>query len=159
VLIRKEVVDACGGFDSTYHRLGCEDRDMWLRVAERYRIWSLPDRLVVVAFHGANMSSNPARQLAGIRRCLSKAMHSGQLSRWRVDFRARVWAVYHSVASLLHEESGESLKQCWHACLALLLWPLPGLSAMMGRPTGYRVRRLALAIRQMFRNTLRLGSR
>lgn len=155
VLIRREVVEKCGGFDAAYHRLGCEDRDMWLRVAERYRIWSLPDRLVVVAFHGANMSSNPTRQLAGIRRCLSKALRSGQVPPWRLDFRARVWAVYHSVASLLYEESGQSLLQCWHAGLALWLWPLPGLSAKMGRPSGYRLRRCAVAIRQLFRHTIR----
>lgn len=152
VLIRREVLEVCGGFDAAYHRLGCEDRDMWLRVAERFRIWSLPERWVVVAFHGANMSSNPERQLAGIRRCLGKALRSGQINTWRIDFKAQVWSVYHSAASLLYEEKGQSSRQCWHAVWALILWPLPGVSAKVSRSTGYRLRRLAVAIRQMIRN-------
>lgn len=150
VLIRRSVFQECGPFDAAYHRLGCEDRDMWLRVAEAFRIWSIPDRLVVVALHGANMSSNPSRQLAGIRRCLTKALTSQKAPRARLTFRLQVWAVYHASASLLHGEAGDHALSASHALISMFLWPLPGLSRLAGRPPGFRARRLAIAVRDGF---------
>jgi glycosyltransferase involved in cell wall biosynthesis len=150
VLIRRKVMEACGGFDADFHHLGCEDRDMWLRVAKHYRIWTLADHLVVVAFHGGNMSSNPARQLAGIRRCLGKAIASKKVPLWQLPFRLKVWAVFHTNATLLHSQAVQHTRATYHALLSLLLWPFPGLSQLAGRPSGFRFRRLAIAFRDGF---------
>jgi glycosyltransferase involved in cell wall biosynthesis len=150
VLIRRTVFEQCGPFDAAYHHLGCEDRDMWLRTAERFRLWSIPDKLVVVAFHGANMSSNPNRQLAGIHRCLTKALASQNKPRQNLPFRLKVWAVFHTNATLLHSQAWHHARAAWHAFLSLLLWPLPGLSRLAGRPSGFRARRLAIALRDGF---------
>ena len=153
VLIRRAALAACGGFDSGYHRLGCEDRDMWLRVAEKFRIWTMPDRLVIVAFHGNNMSSDPHRQLAGIRRCLSKALGSPRAASLGIAARLRIRSNFHSTAALLFAEQHRVLRQLWHSLAALLLWPLPGLSAQSGRSQGHRVKRLAVALRSLWRRT------
>jgi len=151
VLARRKVFEKCGGFDAEYHRLGCEDRDMWLRVAEHFRIWMVPQRLVVVSFHGANMSSDPGRQLAGMRRCLDKAFASSMSSAWRLDFRLRAWAAYHCTANLLHSEAGQPLRAAGHALASLIIWPVPGLSRQIGRCAWFRPRRLLIGLRDATR--------
>lgn len=149
VLARRQVFETCGGFDAGYQRLGCEDRDMWLRIAERYRIWAVPDRRVVVSFHGDNMSSDPARQLAGIRRCLSKARASREVPFWNFPFWLRVGAAYHCTAALLQSERRSRSKAAYHAILSLLYWPFPGISKTTGRPPWSRLLRLGVSLRNL----------
>ena len=150
VLMRRLVFDQCGLFDAAYHRLGCEDRDMWLRVAEKFRIHVIQDRLVTVAFHGGNMSADPTRQLAGIRRCLGKAASSGMMPRWRLDFWLKVSAFYHYTATLLFAEAGNQRAALGHCILSLVCYPLPGIASLAKRKEGFRLRRLAVCVRDLF---------
>jgi len=38
VVVRRRCIEAVGGFDPQFTRLGCEDRDLWLRIAERFPV-------------------------------------------------------------------------------------------------------------------------
>jgi len=155
VLARRAVFEICGLFDRAYHRLGCEDRDMWIRIAAARRILLVPERLVTVVFHGANMSSDPTRQLAGIRRCLIRAVREPMIPLWRIDFWLQVAAAYHYTAAVTRSGAGH----CWHALgnavASCLCYPAPGLHRRLARPRWFRARKLANLTIQCLRSAAR----
>jgi glycosyltransferase involved in cell wall biosynthesis len=57
-VFRRELIERLGGFDMRFNRLGCEDRDLWLRIAVASGLRFLPDVHARYRQHGANMSSN-----------------------------------------------------------------------------------------------------
>ena len=61
VLLRRSVFDLCGFFDVSLRSV--EDYDMWLRIAEKYRLISINNPLVKIRQHSANMSKNIPRML------------------------------------------------------------------------------------------------
>jgi hypothetical protein len=54
VMMRREAVLAVGGYRAAYRH--AEDYDLWLRMAERYRLTNLPDRLLHYRQHQAKLS-------------------------------------------------------------------------------------------------------
>jgi glycosyltransferase involved in cell wall biosynthesis len=54
-------VQAVGGFDPDFTGLGCEDRDLWLRIATRFRIHYLDQVTASYRVHRASMSANRDR--------------------------------------------------------------------------------------------------
>ncbi len=61
-MIRREVLDAIGIYDTDFYRLkiqGCEDRDLYLRVAESYKILAVPIVGVGYRRHAGAMSTDP----------------------------------------------------------------------------------------------------
>ena len=61
VLFRRDCVLAVNGFDETLRR--SEDYDIYLRLAQRYKIASHPEIVFEYRWHGQNMSSNHVEQL------------------------------------------------------------------------------------------------
>lgn len=57
-VFRREAVEAVGAFDERFNRLGCEDRDLWLRIAAVAPIAFIPDIHAHYRLHGSNMSTN-----------------------------------------------------------------------------------------------------
>jgi len=55
VVMRREAVLALGGYRAAYRH--AEDYDLWLRMAERYRLANLPDRLLLYRQHPAKLSA------------------------------------------------------------------------------------------------------
>ena len=55
VMMRTEVVRAAGGYRPLFRH--CEDYDLWLRLSERTRMCSLPERLLRYRFSDAQVSS------------------------------------------------------------------------------------------------------
>lgn len=60
VVARRDALLAVGGFDETLTVLGCEDWDLWLRLARRWPVVGVEQELVGYRVHGAN---TPSRQL------------------------------------------------------------------------------------------------
>jgi len=147
VLVKREVFDRCGFFDAAYHRLGCEDRDMWLRVAEHFRVLRINERLVNLLFHGSNMSSDPTRQIAGMKRCLEKAkLQSIKPSDplfWR---RAQSYCEF--CECLLWESAGEKELALHHLLTSLIKYPLAFPRNEVKRPVLFRVRKLISLMRR-----------
>jgi glycosyltransferase involved in cell wall biosynthesis len=147
VLAKRQVFDVCGLFDQAYHRLGCEDRDMWLRVAEHYRVQMINERLVNLLFHGTNMSGDPKRQLAGMRRCLDKAkLQSVPIpDSW---FWRRAEASYEFGACLLWESVGAKKTAMKHLVRSVLIYPFLFPRMELKRPVLFRVRKLISLMRR-----------
>jgi GT2 family glycosyltransferase len=55
VMMRRDAVLAVGGYRAAYRH--AEDYDLWLRMAQRYRLANLPDRLLFYRQHPAKLSS------------------------------------------------------------------------------------------------------
>lgn len=65
-------VQTVGGFDLQFTGLGCEDRDLWLRIAERFRVRYLDSIGARYRVHPGSMSRNRERMAAARRRLLCK---------------------------------------------------------------------------------------
>jgi glycosyltransferase involved in cell wall biosynthesis len=57
-VFRREIVESVGAFDERFNRLGCEDRDLWLRIAAVAPIAFIPEVHARYRLHGNNMSAN-----------------------------------------------------------------------------------------------------
>lgn len=55
VIMRRDLVQAVGGYHPAYKH--CEDYDLWLRLAERTRICSIPERLLLYRHTSSQVSS------------------------------------------------------------------------------------------------------
>ena len=58
VVFRRELIGQLGGFDPRFNRLGCEDRDLWLRFAAERKVVFLPTVHARYRLHDANVSAN-----------------------------------------------------------------------------------------------------
>ena len=54
MLVRRRCLEAVGAFDATLPVFGCEDWDLWLRLARRYAIVAVDEELVRYRVHEAN---------------------------------------------------------------------------------------------------------
>ncbi|MFC3549821.1 glycosyltransferase family 2 protein [Lysobacter cavernae] len=62
-VFRRDMAEALGGFDLRYSYLGCEDRDLWLRLCLRGRVRHLSYHGADYRVHGGGMSRNRERML------------------------------------------------------------------------------------------------
>jgi glycosyltransferase involved in cell wall biosynthesis len=58
VMFRKACCEKVGYFDSYLTRLGCEDRDLWLRIAQNYKVVYVPEVLAYYRVSSQSMSQN-----------------------------------------------------------------------------------------------------
>lgn len=73
-LIRKECIEAIGGFDPLMQ--SAQDYDVWLRLAEKYDIDYIPEPLVRYHIHnGERITSNPIKKINGLERINEKYAH------------------------------------------------------------------------------------
>jgi glycosyltransferase involved in cell wall biosynthesis len=68
----REAVRQVGGFDPQFTHLGCEDRDLWLRIAERFRLRYLDHVAADYRVHARGMSRNRERMARARQRLLCK---------------------------------------------------------------------------------------
>jgi len=86
LLVRRDVALGIGGFDSSYAAAGiggCEDLDFELRLAARYCIEVVPERLVGYREYPGNMSSNHVRMGQGALEVIKRSLAANpQLPRY-----------------------------------------------------------------------------
>jgi len=58
VVARRDLVDRVGRFDEAFNRIGCEDRDLWLRCAAETEFVYIDDVHLRYRTHNENMSGN-----------------------------------------------------------------------------------------------------
>jgi glycosyltransferase involved in cell wall biosynthesis len=73
VIVKRECVEAVGLFDETLSK-GCEDYDLWLRLAARYEFAYDPRQLTIYCLHGENMSRNALKMSEAILTVIDKAL-------------------------------------------------------------------------------------
>ena len=149
-LVRREVFDRCGMFDTEFgtHRMGSEDRDMWIRAAAEFDVIMVGDRLARKRDHAVNMSSQTVTQMASMRHTLDKARRSGVVPSWNLPFWQKVKASYHYQGAHMFREAGD-MKAAWKELLrSILSFPWFCDHREMGYLSFFRTRCLIHWLRQ-----------
>lgn len=63
VLFRKSCYEEFGGFDPQLARLGCEDRELWLRFAQKYKMQYVDEPLAHYRVSATSMSKNKEKMM------------------------------------------------------------------------------------------------
>lgn len=74
-------LDAVGGFDLRFTGLGCEDRDLWLRIAARFRIRYLDEVTARYRIHPGSMSAASERMALARQLLVAKLCESARGAR------------------------------------------------------------------------------
>jgi glycosyltransferase involved in cell wall biosynthesis len=101
VLYLRDRLNDIGGFDQSLRR--CEDYDVYLRIAQQYRIASHPAIVAEYRKHGQNMSSNPIEMLHWAHAVLDRheaRILVGPLERTALQDGRRRWRNYYGSEAL-----------------------------------------------------------
>jgi glycosyltransferase involved in cell wall biosynthesis len=60
MIVRREILEQCGGFDPALKR--CEDRDMWIRLSWKTRFAAVREPLVTIWQRAGSLGSDPQKQ-------------------------------------------------------------------------------------------------
>lgn len=72
VLIKKELVDAVGGFDESKNFKNCQDYDLWIRVAPKTFATAITEPLCYYRLHDNNAHKNVLPRYIGLRSCMKR---------------------------------------------------------------------------------------
>ena len=90
VMIKKEVFDKVGLYDEKFRE--SEDYDLWLRIAESYKIANLAEPLVMKRYYREGLSPvKDKEQLYFVLEAKKAAVHRGQYSRWCYFYLLKSW--------------------------------------------------------------------
>ena len=85
-LMKTQCVKSVGGFDEKMQSL--QDMDLWLRIAQKFKITSIEDPLIIYHVHGVGqISFNPCKKIAGINGLIEKNniyLRKHKHSMWRL---------------------------------------------------------------------------
>ncbi len=104
VVARRACFDTCGLFDTTLR--STEDRDMWIRIAEHWRLFWDERVLCYIRKHGDNMSANAPRMKRNMLTVLRAARQRNRDCIRAPLFWRRVFAFLHFQVAWMHFESG-----------------------------------------------------
>jgi glycosyltransferase involved in cell wall biosynthesis len=97
VLMRKSIVMEVGLFEQTLRSIhGCEDWDLWLRMAPEYDFVGTSARLVRYRLHGSSFSAHPAGMQKAVRTVIEKhfGLDDGHWQSWSADKRRAYGGIY-----------------------------------------------------------------
>lgn len=116
---RSSLIEA-GGFDPQFR--ASEDRDMWVRMANRHRVHRLGRTLSSKRGHNHNMSANWRQQDTGIRRVFCKAAQAGYLKGWKRLWWLKIWS-YHFYQLAMMRGRSQPLPAVLDLFASFTLWP------------------------------------
>lgn len=121
VVVKRSAFDQCGLFDETLR--SSEDRDMWLRIAARRRIFLLAERLALIRKHGNNMSKQADRMKGTGRRVINKGWAAELVPHHCFGFWLGVLSIHFFQAAWMYHE--ENRRGCALRDLAksVMVWP------------------------------------
>jgi glycosyltransferase involved in cell wall biosynthesis len=141
VVIRREVFDAIGGFDTELR--SSEDRDLWIRAtAAGFRFWFINEPLCRIRRHAGNMSKSAPRMKANSGLVLRRAWMNGAVSRWNLPLWQRAFAIHHQQVATTHFEAGYRLRAFAYLAFSVLIWPFFLNPIAVYEPPLFRVRTL-----------------
>ena len=120
-VVRKECLDQIGLFDETLPaRLGW---DLWIRLAEKYKIACVPEILVMAGNHpGERIRSNPHRELEGHKMIFEK--HANLRKRFPITVRLEARSALYRRRGRVYFHRGISWpKAILYQLIAILAWP------------------------------------
>ncbi len=115
----REAINTVGPFDTDFTGLGCEDRDLWLRIAARFRIAYLDHVAARYRVHPTSMSAQHERMDKARRQLIAKLASS---VRGR-ELVAGMEAMVESDIGLGFLDGGHCAKALWQQWQALRLDP------------------------------------
>jgi glycosyltransferase involved in cell wall biosynthesis len=138
VVARRDLIDRVGRFDEAFNRIGCEDRDLWLRCAAESEFIFIDAVHVRYRMHNENASGSFERMQRGrallvekfsdtprgrpLRRQAWAAMHYGMGDQW-LDARQRLPAARAYFNALLQQPTEVRF---WKALVRSLVLPIGG---------------------------------
>lgn len=141
VVIRRIVFAECGGFDTSLR--SSEDRDMWIRIGAKYRIFQQGQPTVLLRKHPANMSRQADRMRESMSLVIRRAYASSVVSRFRYSFWLKTWALYFFQSAWMLHDEGRRAEAVYASLAALGVWPWPMPGAAVNEPPFFRLRALA----------------
>jgi glycosyltransferase involved in cell wall biosynthesis len=113
ILIRRSVVIEVGLFEQALRSMhGCEDWDLWLRLAPKYTFVGTPAILVRYRLHGSSFSANPAGMQRAVHAVIEKHFgpDDGQWHEWPPEKRRAYGGVYryHALTSVQRQNNWEA---------------------------------------------------
>ncbi|MBI3874468.1 MAG: glycosyltransferase family 2 protein [Verrucomicrobia bacterium] len=140
VIAKKAALEECGGFDPALR--SSEDRDMWVRMAARRRVFRTADVHVRIRKHGANMSAHADRMKANMIRVIQKAWRERLVPRRRFWFWLQVIAFHHFQTAVMFNGAGRSAAAFRDLLVSALCWPWFPNATRLNQPAFFRLRRL-----------------
>lgn len=150
VVIRRAVFEECGMFDTTMR--SSEDRDMWIRIASRYRCWAIDQPLVQLRKHSKSMSRNAPRMEQHSRAVLMRAWRASAVPRWNAIFWLQAGSVHFLVSAWTHHHQGLNGRALAYLAASVLCWPFFARPARIREPLFFRLRFLVHMVRGLSGN-------
>ena len=144
LLARKQVFREVGGFDPDLK--ASEDRDMWIRISLRFRIYRLGRALSFSRRHGSNMSSDGVRQSAAIKQVHQKAWQQGDLKGGQFIYWLKIASFFQFQKAMMTGHLSP-IAAITNLGISFCLWPVFGDRKKLGQPFLFRVRLTARIIR------------
>lgn len=143
-LIDADILRGIGSFDPALR--SCEDRDMWLRLAAKYRIVQTADLTLLRRLHGNNLSANFELGYRSTKRVLKASFARRDVPLWRVDLRLRSFSMLEAQGARMATDAGENGACISMVAKSLLMWPVFFDTRKLGKPLFFRVRLLRVAL-------------
>jgi len=140
LLAKREVFDECGFFDETLK--SSEDRDMWIRISSRRRIFLHGQQLVLIRRHSASMSRNSARMKENMRRVIHKAWRDRRVPATDIFFWLRAKSFFYFQTAWMFFEENSRLAAFRDMMISILLWPFFNSPENLNEPHLFRIRSL-----------------
>lgn len=137
-VIKRKAFTTCGDYDVTLK--SSEDRDIWIRIASRFRVYIVGERLSLIRRHPHNMSKHADRMKQNIRRVLQKTYEAKLASHADFLFWARVFSFYFYQNSWRYRDEGRNARALGEIAKSLLLWPAFPQPERLNEPHLFRLR-------------------
>jgi glycosyltransferase involved in cell wall biosynthesis len=121
-LIRRKCIEEVGAFDPSLPP--AEDRDLWIRVANRFRVAVLPLPLIWYRITAGSLSQNPERMEQKERIVLDRAFEMPQL-RQNWVLRRKALGIASLGSCYDYRAAGRPVQAIKRLICSLLWWPLP----------------------------------
>ena len=144
VLALKRVFNEVGGFDPDLK--ASEDRDMWIRISRKFRIWRQDLPLSSVRRHENNMSSDGSRQSDAIKQIHQKAWQQGYLQGGQFIYWLKVASFFQFQKAMMTGHTAP-IHAIGNLAISVSLWPIFADRKKLGQPTFFRVRLIMRIIR------------
>jgi glycosyltransferase involved in cell wall biosynthesis len=141
VIAKKAALEECGGFDPILR--SSEDRDMWVRVAARRRVFRTSEVRVRIRKHGGNMSQHADRMKANMILVIRKAWRERLVPREQWTFWLRVRAFYYFQTAEMFNGTGRRAAAFRDLLISACCWPWFPDPRRQNQPALFRLRSAA----------------
>jgi glycosyltransferase involved in cell wall biosynthesis len=147
VVTKKSVFTTCGDFDTTLR--SSEDRDMWIRIANRYRVYLLDQCQARIRRHPGSMSKHADRMKTNVRQVINQSYRRGFAPRGNALFWLRVLSFHHFQNAWMYRDEGRRGAALREMLLSIIFWPFFRRPNSLNEPVLFRLRSLIRFSREL----------